>query len=72
MPMIVTVAGCKGFWIPGQARNDGLGAGMTGWEYEGPMKSEQLRLNQGLFIVRVAWDPSSSPFAVEGGGRDEG
>ena len=26
MPMIVTVAGCKGFWIPGQARNDELGA----------------------------------------------
>ena len=43
MPMIVTVAGCKGFWIPGQARNDELGAGMTGWEEEGHIKSEQLR-----------------------------
>ena len=27
MPMIRSVAGSKRFWIPGQARNDGLGAG---------------------------------------------
>ena len=37
MPMKVTVAGCKGFWIPGLTRNDGL-------EEEGHIKSEQLRV----------------------------
>ena len=29
MPMIVKVAGCKSFWIPGQARNEELGVART-------------------------------------------